>query len=367
MFFPLIDVLRGFAAISVVIFHIISHFNWDSFPKSGPLVWFRIGWVAVDLFFVISGFVISLSAFSTLDKTSDRILYYRHFIRHRLARIVPLHYLTCLVFIVFIMPFMFFDHRAWWHIITHLLFIHNLFADHQGSINGVNWSLAAEMQFYLVIMFLAPYLKKVPWWGILIGSMIVAWSWRAAVFLTTDLHGPTGVFHRFVFETQLPGMIDEFACGILLARFVRSESGKRFLTQNVQRLWLVPLSAMCLVYSAQRIFWHHATFWDSFGMVVFFRTYLAITCVSLVLLCCCFNQKIVVKLSAPLRYLGTISFGVYLWHLSVIMSFKHMDWLSGGRALPVIVIITIIFAVISWVFIEKPIMAYFSRKLPRND
>ncbi|MBB2167805.1 acyltransferase [Gluconacetobacter aggeris] len=102
MVFPFIDVLRGFAAISVVVYHVIMHFNWVGFPISGPLVWFRTGWMGVDLFFVISGFVISLSAFSTLDKTTDRRKFLAHFARHRILRIVPLHYATCVVFVVYI-------------------------------------------------------------------------------------------------------------------------------------------------------------------------------------------------------------------------------------------------------------------------
>jgi peptidoglycan/LPS O-acetylase OafA/YrhL len=66
MSFPLIDVLRGFAALSVLVYHVIAHFDWTRFSTSGPLVWFRIGWMGVDLFFVISGFVITLSAFERL-------------------------------------------------------------------------------------------------------------------------------------------------------------------------------------------------------------------------------------------------------------------------------------------------------------
>src|ERR1700749_259322 len=101
MLFPLIDVLRGFAALGVVVYHVIAHFNWTEFPTSGPLVWFRIGWMGVDLFFVISGFVISLSAFTMLDRISSRQEFSMTFARHRVARLVPLHYLTCLVFIIY--------------------------------------------------------------------------------------------------------------------------------------------------------------------------------------------------------------------------------------------------------------------------
>lgn len=62
-YFPLIDVLRGFAAITVLVYHVIEHFHWTAFPTEGLLSWFRIGWMGVDLFFVISGFCNGIGSF----------------------------------------------------------------------------------------------------------------------------------------------------------------------------------------------------------------------------------------------------------------------------------------------------------------
>ncbi|HRL91443.1 MAG TPA: acyltransferase family protein, partial [Comamonas denitrificans] len=70
-YFDTIDILRGFAAISVVVYHVIEHFQWNNFPATWPWLWFRVGWMGVDLFFVISGFVIGLSAFSEIDKRGE--------------------------------------------------------------------------------------------------------------------------------------------------------------------------------------------------------------------------------------------------------------------------------------------------------
>ncbi len=65
-FFPTIDVLRAFAAFSVVMFHIIGYNQWTGFYRY-PGYLLRQGWLGVDLFFVISGFVISLSLFTLFD------------------------------------------------------------------------------------------------------------------------------------------------------------------------------------------------------------------------------------------------------------------------------------------------------------
>ena len=67
--FPMIDVLRGFAALTVIVYHVIEHLAWKDFPLKGLIGdWFQLGWMSVDLFFVISGFVIVLSAVKSYEK-----------------------------------------------------------------------------------------------------------------------------------------------------------------------------------------------------------------------------------------------------------------------------------------------------------
>ena len=50
LIFKNIDLLRGFAAVTVLIYHVIEHLKWKDFPVSGFLSWFRMGWIAVHVF-----------------------------------------------------------------------------------------------------------------------------------------------------------------------------------------------------------------------------------------------------------------------------------------------------------------------------
>ena len=101
--YPGLDLLRGFAAVSVVVYHVIEHFKWDQLSQDNVVcLWFRLGWMGVDLFFVISGLVIALSALKLIERNPDD--YARIYFTRRLARIVPLHYLTCLLWVVLVMP-----------------------------------------------------------------------------------------------------------------------------------------------------------------------------------------------------------------------------------------------------------------------
>ncbi len=362
-YFPTIDVLRGFAAISVVVYHVIELFGWKDFPMTGPLLWFRIGWMGVDLFFVISGFVIGLAAFSSIDKHGSSE-FRGHFFSRRLVRIVPLHYFTMLVFLAFIKPELFFENFVG-NLLSHLVFVHNFSVNFSGGINGANWSLATEMQFYVLMMLLAPWLRIARSWKILLLLVGIAWLWRFGVTILVTPDKTLGVFPIFVAATQLPGMLDEFAIGILLAKFVRTDTGTRtlrYFNNNNARVSAVWLLAGLLVYAALSVFWPFASYWDYPLMITLFRTLLAISFGAVLFAACLVTPKgLVGKLVSPFYYLGTISYGIYLWHLPVILSLKHLQWLSPERALPLTLGITIIFAIVSWHCFEQPLIQKYSR------
>ncbi|MBK7654669.1 MAG: acyltransferase [Betaproteobacteria bacterium] len=84
--FPLIDILRGFAALLVVFYHVLAYREWPGFPHGGLAELPRSGWVGVDLFLVISGFVISHTA---LNGFAGGGAWRLAFAERRLRRIVP--------------------------------------------------------------------------------------------------------------------------------------------------------------------------------------------------------------------------------------------------------------------------------------
>src|ERR1044072_5783967 len=93
MYFRSIQVLRFAAALYVTLFHITHWWNYNenSFPKL-----FQFGYGAVDLFFVISGFVIVQSAFALQPGWASLL----EFLKNRLGRIYPAYWLFLLLFIV---------------------------------------------------------------------------------------------------------------------------------------------------------------------------------------------------------------------------------------------------------------------------
>ena len=152
-FIPLIQGLRAIAVISVV----ANHFWPSGFPS---------GYLGVDVFFVISGFVITKSL--QVNVGDSQRLFYRRFFAKRVARIFPALF-TCissaiLLVAMFVQPL---SINYWTNVVTGIgssLGLSNMFlvaeqSNYFGSLSGFNffthtWSLCVEIQFYLLFPFI---------------------------------------------------------------------------------------------------------------------------------------------------------------------------------------------------------------------
>ena len=150
---PQLDSVRGLAVLAVLIH------NTDEDRFTGFVA--RNGWMGVDLFFVLSGFLIT----GILLDTKNTNGYFRNFYARRCLRIWPLYYCT-LFFMFVVVPLVrpseaqrIFETRSmpWW---SYLVYMQNFFVPvvtKAAGVLGVTWSLAVEEQFYalwpLVVRF----------------------------------------------------------------------------------------------------------------------------------------------------------------------------------------------------------------------
>lgn len=352
--FYYLDCLRGFAATSVLVYHFVEIFEWTEFPRNGPLVWFRIGWMGVDLFFVMSGLVITLSAFREMDRHERRYDFRRRFMARRVARILPLHYLTLFVHTIFVTPGVLRQDSFLQNMMTHLFFCHNLFPGFHGAINGSNWSVGTEFQFYLLICFSAPLLKKASPLFVALGGTLIAVTWRYLSFIHISGQEEVTDFQVFFLTTQLPGLLDSFSLGICMAKFLYQKDAPAML--DAFKKTAVWIGTGIFTYTLLRQFFAVEHYWHSVLMVTFWRSGLAVSC-TLVLLTATtakVNNRSRMVLSW-FKYLGDISYGIYLWHLPVLVSLKEAGWESKEIAFCLVTFTTLFCASASWHFVEQPL------------
>ena len=210
-----LDGLRGIAIALVVWFHVWQitwlPANLTLFGATLNFNWIcEDGFVGVDLFFFISGFCIFYPYARTLFDGKPRQSL-ATFAYRRAIKILPSYVFVIAVSIAvgwatFASPL---DEVK--QIVLHLLFIHTFWDQSYGSINGVLWSLATEVQFYVLFPFVCWAVLRRPW--LTFGAMIViANAYRLAVANNYD------VVHQM---DQLPGTLDLFAGGMLAAYLYR--------------------------------------------------------------------------------------------------------------------------------------------------
>jgi peptidoglycan/LPS O-acetylase OafA/YrhL len=242
---PALDGLRGIAII-LVLFH---HFTilrpltaFDRALANVPI----IGWSGVDLFFVLSGFLITGILIDA--RGSDR--YFSSFYARRTLRIFPLYYLVVFISLIVIPRFPF-----WYELLVgaaapreqwpYWLYLTNFaVAGRDAFLHGildVAWSLAIEEQFYLVwaaVVWLCPARALGPLCALLVGGVPIARSVGLAQGAT-----PIDVY------VLSPYRIDALATGALLAWLIRRGllAGRAPLAQGIAIAGLCGVIVVCLV------------------------------------------------------------------------------------------------------------------------
>jgi peptidoglycan/LPS O-acetylase OafA/YrhL len=345
---PELDALRGLAAAEVLIFHL--------YPE-------RVhgGWAGVDLFFVLSGYLIT--AIILAHAGTDGFL--PRFYARRTLRIWPIYYLTILGFAA-INPYLS-RPQSLAELPYLLTFTKNLPLYWRDTVPSLirpldhTWTLSLEEQFYLIwpatVLLVGPR-RLVP---LCIATALFSPFWREGRYILFWYPHP---------DRTLVGHCDGFALGGLLAALM-AEARRRPRFVRPLRIGLAAAMAAALAYLA----WScatHGTFdylappqpgehgtraWLMFAFALLFA--------GLVGLVASFagHAALGPLRLRPLVYLGQISYGLYLYH-------QVIYWLLDGCAiredqpLPVAaakLAVCLVAAVLSWELVERPILALKGR------
>lgn len=348
-FYPGLDGLRAVAILAVL----ISHFFPDRSAIQRVFHWGRFG---VMLFFVLSGFLITGLLLRGRDAVASggvtRGQVFRAFVARRALRIAPIYYLVVLAGwgvgygpIANLMP---------WHLTytgnIALTYFHKPLAQATHL-----WSLCVEEQFYLlwpIVVLFASVRRLAP---IAVGLVVFSFGYEAV-----------GALQGRSFEQThlvLQGCMDALGLGALLATCSHRDQGG---SNSAERLsfWAALLGAPLFFFAQGFRYQVGLPATDLLPYRIPGDLGIALMSVSLVYLATTTSSSLVRRSLelAPVRYIGRISYGIYLYHLFLIpigrVVARSNEWPEMERGLDMFLgytAISIVLATISWYVIESPI------------
>ncbi|KGF88268.1 acyltransferase family protein [Prochlorococcus marinus] len=328
---PEIDGLRAFAVIAVI----INHFNKDLLPS---------GYLGVDIFFVISGFVITSAA----EKESKNLFdFLSGFYERRIRRLIPGLIFFVLVSSIVICFFNFNSGVSLQTGIASLLGLSNIFLyskslDYFGLSADLNmfthtWSLGVEEQFYFLFPFLIWFsgFAKQTKHGV-----------RNLFLVMVILSVPSLIGFLYLYQNNQPAAYFlmplrfwEIGAGCLSFLFYKNQNKKGENSSNFLTIILFLLIIFIFI---------------SPNEIARLNTLTTICITSLFLLKIRTKHFLYKILTIDkIRYIGLISYSLYLWHWSILVTSR---WTIGITKYSILIQIIIMFlmAILSYEFIEKP-------------
>ena len=345
--FSSLDGLRCLSILGVLWHHTVEP------PTYAPIL-FR-GFLGVDMFFVLSGFLIVTLLLR--EKETHSAISLKSFYVRRALRIFPLYYglllaLAVTLFFVFPQPRMaepFLQAMPFYTTYTSNWI-------HDTTFMAITWSLATEEQFYLFWPLVERFLRGGCVYAILAGLIFVN---QLVNFAVVDgfLQEVMGLAHLEILDSTFTPI----CLGVALAHVLHSRRGFAFVVRFLGRRHSSLVTLLALV-CALNIPVH-----DISGL-----PRLAIQILMTMLLCCCVLREehmLSKPLSwRPVRRLGTLSYGMYLFHMMArqvaVFLLGSLPLRLDGSLFIVCTLLTIVLAEVSFRYYETPFLrlkVFFSR------
>lgn len=350
-----LDGIRGLAALSILVLHCWLYTTTTAQKSDsvldGALHQLRLG---VPLFFCMSGFLL-YGPWVRAVLAAGPVPQLGTYVRSRARRVLPA-YLVCLAGSLTLLTQLH-DVRGvdvptpdlWW---LFALFANNLHPDATGALNPPMWTLAVEVQFYVLLpgLGLAALALKASGRA---GLFALAFGLIAAgiAFSAWALTQPSSV----VIADSLPVAAPAFGCGAMAAV---ASHGRR----------LAPTSAMVLLIAGAGLvvsdgLWHELGAGQAGRL---WRDLPASAGFAMIVLAVVHGRAAWLG-SRAFVALGAMSFGVYLWHMPVMFAARAAGVFPEGeplRAVAVVTALTLPVAWASWVCLERPILQRRGSKRP---
>lgn len=329
--------LRGIAASWVALWHLwgfagrpryqleLGDFSLDLTPL------IRTGWAGVDIFFVLSGFVLGL-AFCQAWLGNRPPIRIGDYFRRRLLRVLPALWVQILVLVLLLLlagkqlpPVSDFLAQGF--------LVHNLLGSPGTQLNPVYWTLPVEFDFYLLLPLLALALPPRHWPVLLAVAILVTVGYRYLVFSQLPQETTTGM--KVWWLNQLPGRLDQFVAGMtaawLYSRSRQGGLGSSFAYRQRHLMLATGLLGLAVMawflHSRQPIGAVNVaglTYWGGHWSLFVWHSLTGLF-VAMIVLAAALGTRIteLVLANRGVLFLGVISYSLYLWHFPIV------KWLNG--------------------------------------
>lgn len=224
---PALTAVRGLAALWVFVYHawrsadphrLVVHAGGAALDFT-PLA--SAGWAGVDVFYVLSGFLLWRMFDDYAAGRSERVALLRY-ARRRALRILPPYYAQVALLAVLGLVTTWVERPTWTAIAFIVTLTQNWSYEHFQAINNVWWTLSVEAQFYVTLPLLAFTVRRAGWAPVLILGFATMLAWRIVAF---HLFSDAPVYERFWILEQFPGHIDQFLCGMFASHLAFARDG----------------------------------------------------------------------------------------------------------------------------------------------
>ena len=338
---PELDGLRALAIIAVFVGHALK---------------VRMMWIGVDLFFVLSGFLIT-GILLDAPKVSFRS-YISHFYERRVRRILPPYVLVLVTMsLIFGVAWM----RHWPLYFGLMNYLGYFWHEDTFSPLAPLWSLAVEEQFYLFWPVLVFFLgvKRLP--RVLVACIVLTPLLRAACTPWLS-HQAFDTYHWVIYKGA-PFRCDCLATGALMTFLWRAHAEK------IRRYGYLGLVPAALTPPVMFLLGHRLIGFSTYGtsvvanVLIYEISLCAVTGILLWALGGRFTSLLTVS---PMRWLARLSYSFYLVHEGMLELFAR--YLHSAAAIAVVAAaVSILYAELSWRFLERPILHGGNRRVARHE
>lgn len=354
---PQLDALRGVAILAVFTQHLGDRFlpvvrttiEAELPPAFVPwiLTILHHAWWGVDLFFVLSGFSLSLSWLRSKNTST------RSFFLRRAARILPGYYVALIVTLLFHRTIL--SQEAFVPaFLVHLVIQQGYFPIGGIVFIGASWSLTTEISYYLLFPWLQKTVgaKNTKLLVLAFATILVSWFVRAILH---DACLEPGRFSGMLEATQrrwIVSRLDQFMLGALAARaFITLENSQR-ISRLAPLGTAISLPLLMIAFRLEGYFYYEKGGSFPYALLSLVTTLLVLSA-SL-----CRGRWIDVLTPAPLRFVGIVSYGVFLYH-QLALGLCDFDgsqpptWTNLARTAFLALGLSLLVGYASWILVEK--------------